>query len=253
MEPEVSLPQSRVPATCPYPEPARSSPYPHILLLQELQSSATLNIGLHLSHRKKCNIRSGWQHPGIFFLWLLCRYLPTHLAYANKPKALSTTEVEEQWHTFTRREGVEKQGVLVGNCEVWGRVRAGVKGGCLFIRHLSVACLEPCRGRTWSWDGHVVFCQWYAKYIDKFVGFQANEFNWYSFEDQVLRGVAESLKRSNMIIFSTIFNAHFNINMYVTLLSSTCFGPWHAHPQEEQLYKHSIWYPRYGIKWAILY
>jgi len=32
--------------------------------------------------------------------------------------------------------------------------------------------------------------------------------------------------------------------MYVTLLSSTCFGPWRAHPQEEQLHKHSIWYPR---------
>ena len=33
------------------------------------------------------------------------------------------------------------------------------------------------------------------------------------------------------------------MNMYVTL-SSTCFGPWHAHLQEEQLHKHSIWYPR---------
>ena len=43
--------------------------------------------------------------------------------------------------------------------------------------------------------------------------------------------------------FRTNFNAHFNTNMYVTL-SSTCFGPWHAHLQEEQLYKHSIWYPR---------
>jgi len=28
MEPEGSLPHSQVPATCPYPEPARSSPYP---------------------------------------------------------------------------------------------------------------------------------------------------------------------------------------------------------------------------------
>ena len=28
MEPEGSLLQSQVPATCPYPEPARSSPYP---------------------------------------------------------------------------------------------------------------------------------------------------------------------------------------------------------------------------------
>ena len=33
------------------------------------------------------------------------------------------------------------------------------------------------------------------------------------------------------------------MNMYVTL-SSTCFRPWHAHLQEEQLHKHSIWYPR---------
>ena len=30
MEPEGSLPHSQVPATCPYPEPARSSPYLHI-------------------------------------------------------------------------------------------------------------------------------------------------------------------------------------------------------------------------------
>ena len=30
MEPECSLPQSQVPATCPYPEPDRSSPCPHI-------------------------------------------------------------------------------------------------------------------------------------------------------------------------------------------------------------------------------
>ena len=30
MERKRSLPQSQVPATCPYPEPARSSPYPHI-------------------------------------------------------------------------------------------------------------------------------------------------------------------------------------------------------------------------------
>jgi len=30
MEPESSLPHSQVPANCPYPEPHRSSPYPHI-------------------------------------------------------------------------------------------------------------------------------------------------------------------------------------------------------------------------------
>ena len=34
MEPENSLPHSQVPTTCPYPEPARSSPYPHIYFLE---------------------------------------------------------------------------------------------------------------------------------------------------------------------------------------------------------------------------
>ena len=32
MEPVSSLPQSQMPANCPYPEPARSSPYPDITL-----------------------------------------------------------------------------------------------------------------------------------------------------------------------------------------------------------------------------
>ena len=35
MEPEGSLPHSQVPATCPYPDPARSSPYPHIPLPEQ--------------------------------------------------------------------------------------------------------------------------------------------------------------------------------------------------------------------------
>jgi hypothetical protein len=35
MEPEDSLPHSQVPTTCLYPEPAQSSPYPHILLFED--------------------------------------------------------------------------------------------------------------------------------------------------------------------------------------------------------------------------
>ena len=35
MEPEISLQHSQVPATCPYPEPARFSPYPHILIPED--------------------------------------------------------------------------------------------------------------------------------------------------------------------------------------------------------------------------
>jgi len=36
MEPKGSLPHSQVPATCPYPEPAQTSPYPHIPLPEDL-------------------------------------------------------------------------------------------------------------------------------------------------------------------------------------------------------------------------
>ena len=35
MEREGSLAHSQVPATCPYPEPALSSPYPHIPLPED--------------------------------------------------------------------------------------------------------------------------------------------------------------------------------------------------------------------------
>jgi len=35
MEPEGSLPHSQVPATCAYPEPDRSSPYPRIPLPED--------------------------------------------------------------------------------------------------------------------------------------------------------------------------------------------------------------------------
>ena len=35
MEPEGSLPHSQVSATCPYPEPALSSPQPHIPLPED--------------------------------------------------------------------------------------------------------------------------------------------------------------------------------------------------------------------------
>jgi len=47
MEPERSLPHSQVPATCPYPEPARSSPYPHIPLPEDhFPRTATLSTSL---------------------------------------------------------------------------------------------------------------------------------------------------------------------------------------------------------------
>jgi hypothetical protein len=48
MEPECSLPHSQVPTTCLYPEPAQSSPYPHILLLKNSPSSPKSLVPLSL-------------------------------------------------------------------------------------------------------------------------------------------------------------------------------------------------------------
>jgi hypothetical protein len=53
MEPEGSLPQSQVPATCPYPEPVRSSQYPHIPLPEDpLKFINKDNLGRNISDEK---------------------------------------------------------------------------------------------------------------------------------------------------------------------------------------------------------
>ena len=46
MEPEGSLPHSQLPANCPYPEPVRSSPHPHIPLPEDSILSSHLRLGL---------------------------------------------------------------------------------------------------------------------------------------------------------------------------------------------------------------
>jgi len=46
MELEGSLPHSQEPATCPYPQPARSSPYPHIPLPEDPTPNSHLCLGL---------------------------------------------------------------------------------------------------------------------------------------------------------------------------------------------------------------
>jgi len=59
MEPEGSLPHSQVPAICPYVEPARSSPYPHIPLPTGILNSSTWKS--HLQQRSK--VKSVWNMP----------------------------------------------------------------------------------------------------------------------------------------------------------------------------------------------
>ena len=56
MESEGSLPHSQVPATCPYPEPAGSSPYPHTLIVPAI---ITLNVVLFYKSIKEsfCEVK----------------------------------------------------------------------------------------------------------------------------------------------------------------------------------------------------
>jgi len=53
MDPKVSLPHSQVPVTCPYPEPAQTSPSPHIPLPEAplLRSYLSISPGPRLSVR----------------------------------------------------------------------------------------------------------------------------------------------------------------------------------------------------------
>ena len=53
MEPEGSLSHSEVPATCPYPEPAQTSPYPHIPLPEEWLSYINVNIFNNILDKNK--------------------------------------------------------------------------------------------------------------------------------------------------------------------------------------------------------
>ena len=51
MEPECSLPRSQVPATCPYREPAQSSPYPHIPLPEDPSYIILPSLSLRFPHQ----------------------------------------------------------------------------------------------------------------------------------------------------------------------------------------------------------
>jgi len=70
MEPEGSLPHSQVPATCPYPEPARSSPYPHISLPEDptLLSIAPVEIKSSIQDNKNKNVQNNNKTSGAVWL-----------------------------------------------------------------------------------------------------------------------------------------------------------------------------------------
>ena len=96
MEPEGSLPHSQVPATCPYPEPSRSSPHPHILLPEDPSYSSTkphVHFSLFISYQ---NISPGPRHMFTFgnksvFTTRSCWHLAQHPRWRTTLCRLSAT------------------------------------------------------------------------------------------------------------------------------------------------------------------
>jgi hypothetical protein len=106
MEPEGSLPHSQAPVSCPYPEPARSSPYPHIPL--------HLNIIL-LSEPGSCKWSLSFRFPHQSPLYASSRL---HSRYMSCP---STNYITEQ--KFTAVADTISKGILAGSVyDDWYRV-----------------------------------------------------------------------------------------------------------------------------------
>ena len=77
MEPEGSLPHSQVPATSPYPEPARCSPCPHIELPEDPWSILILSSYLHLGLPSGFSLRFPTKTLyNFFFLSYVLHYSP---------------------------------------------------------------------------------------------------------------------------------------------------------------------------------
>jgi len=142
MEPKGSLPHSQLPPTCPYPEPARSSPYAHIPLAEDPSSYyppfyawvTQVVPFLQVSPPKSCT-----------------RFSSPHTYYMPRPSHSSTyiiiTNIKTLGHKFSALHSLQ---VLTG-VSVCSAVNSAVSG------HPTVHQIARCANlSTAPWNRHLL-------------------------------------------------------------------------------------------------
>jgi hypothetical protein len=129
MEPECSLPRSQVPATCPYPEPARSSPYPHFPL-PELSCPISLPQVLPNSQSSSRFVTKP------VFTVRSCQHLAQPPSWRTTPCRLSATAYSIYWQLPSILEAVPPSATW-GRAMPWwqGIAYHGFTSDTQFLKH----------------------------------------------------------------------------------------------------------------------
>jgi hypothetical protein len=139
MEPDGSLPHSQVPATCPYCEPAQSSPYPHIplpedhlnIILPSNSGSLQWSLSLRFPHQNPVHacppyalhappISSRFYHPQsvcIYVCICICIYTYVYRLQENTrpPKTNEANEHQNKWESINKIPQFKKKQIKIYN------------------------------------------------------------------------------------------------------------------------------------------
>jgi len=136
MEPESSLPHSQVHATCPYPEPARSSPHPHILkihlniIVPATPGSPKLSLSFRFPHQNSVYASPLPIRATFHAHLILLDFLPRTLL-GERYITLYVLNVSEMNHNFEVTWGCRRIAVKFG---MWHRTRRICPASLISVR-----------------------------------------------------------------------------------------------------------------------